>query len=77
MASKPRVTPLAVLGLVFAVLAVVCYQLELQGFGVGLGLVALVMETASWVIDIGGPRRPGDEDGPRDDDGGPARPKEW
>jgi hypothetical protein len=74
---KPRVTPLAVLGAVLAVLAVVLYQLELKGLGVGLGFVALVMETASWLIDIGGPRRPGDKDDSQDGEGGPTRPKEW
>lgn len=74
---KPRVTPLAVVGAALAVLAVVLYQLELKGFGVGLGLIALVMETVSWLTDIGGPRRPGDEDDPEDDDGRPTRPKEW
>jgi hypothetical protein len=77
MASKLRVTPLAVLGAVLAVLAVVLYQLELKGFGVGLGLVALVMETVSWLIDIGGPKRPGDEEDSNDDEGRPSRPKEW
>lgn len=74
---KPRVTPLAVVGAALAVAAVVLYQLELKGFGVGLGLIALVMETVSSLIDIGGAERPEDDDGPHDDDGRPTRPKEW
>jgi hypothetical protein len=77
MGSKPRVPVLAFVGAALAVLAVVFYQLELKGLGVGLGLVALVMETASWLVDIGGPKGPREDDDPQDDEGGPTRPKEW
>jgi hypothetical protein len=72
-----RATPLAVFGVLAGVAAVVTYQLDLGGYGIGFGLLALVLEAVSWVTAIGGPKHPGDPDSIEEVDGVKRRPKHW
>jgi len=76
-AMATRATPLAVLGVLAGAAAVITYQLDLGGYGIGFGLLALVLETVSWVTAIGGPKRPDDPDSIQEVDGVKRRPKHW
>jgi hypothetical protein len=76
-AKASRAAPLAVLGILAAVAAVITYQLDLRGYGVGFGLLALVLEAVSWVIRIGGPELPEDPDSIKEGDGVQRRPEHW